>query len=372
MKNAARGNTAPMAVPAEQPSTETPRSAADVVEALAEQAGDDGCVDVSAMQRAVEQAGLPDEDAAEVVDGLAMRGIETRDDCGRAGVGATRYDNETLASSTTDALTLFMREAGRYHLLTPAEEVELAKRVEDGDEEAKQRMINSNLRLVVSIARKQQGRDLCLLDLIQEGTLGLIRAVEKFDWRKGFRFSTYATWWIRQAVERGIQNKGRTIRIPVQVLERERRVMRADRNLTTRLGREPTDEEIAAESGLPMSRVLEVRRAPRAVTSLDAPVGDEGDTSLGALIEHDEPPLEDQLQIGLRESIVRQALNTLPEPQRRVIEMRYGVNGDPEPKTVREVGRQLEMSASEVQRIEKRALVSLSAARELQDFDENS
>src|SRR3954451_2867046 len=182
-----------MAVPAEQPGTETPQTAADVVETLAEQAAEDGCVEVSAMQRAVEQAGLPDEDAAEVVDALAMRGIETRDDCGRAGVGATRYDNETLASSTTDALTLFMREAGRYRLLTPAEEVELAKRVEDGDEEAKQRMINSNLRLVVSIARKQQGRDLCLLDLIQEGTLGLIRAVEKFDWRKGFRFSTYAT-----------------------------------------------------------------------------------------------------------------------------------------------------------------------------------
>ena len=177
-----------------------------VLDDLLEIAGEAGCVEVSELNQAVERAGLPDEEMSEVVDQLAERGVEVRDDCGREEVGTTSYRNTELASSTTDALTLFMREAGRYQLLTPKEEVELSKRVEEGDAAAKERMINSNLRLVVSIARKQQGRGLTLLDLIQEGTLGLIRAVEKFDWRKGFRFSTYATWWIRQAVERGIQN----------------------------------------------------------------------------------------------------------------------------------------------------------------------
>jgi RNA polymerase primary sigma factor len=343
-----------------------------VLDDLLEIAGDAGCVEVSELHQAVEGAGLSDDEAAVIVDELAERGVDVRDDCGRSEVGTTYYSNGELASSTTDALTLFMREAGRYELLTPEEEVELSKRVEQGDAAAKERMINSNLRLVVSIARKQQGRGLTLLDLIQEGTLGLIRAVEKFDWRKGFRFSTYATWWIRQAVERGIQNKSRTIRIPVQVLERERRVMRADRELTTRLGREPTDEEIAEESGLPLARVLEVRAAPRAVTSLDAPVGEDGDTSLGSLLDEGSDSPEEQVDVALREATVRRALETLPDFQRRVIEMRFGVNGDPEPKTVREVSRELGISAGEVQRIESKALVSLSATRELQALDENS
>jgi RNA polymerase primary sigma factor len=340
-----------------------------VIDDLLEIAGDAGCVEVSELNQAVESAGLSDDEMSDVVDELAQRGVEVRDDCGREEVGTTRYSNGELASSTTDALTLFMREAGRFQLLTPEEEVELSKRVEEGDEAAKERMINSNLRLVVSIARKQQGRGLTLLDLIQEGTLGLIRAVEKFDWRKGFRFSTYATWWIRQAVERGIQNKSRTIRIPVQVLERERKVMRADRNLTTRLGREPTDEEIAEEAGLPLSRVLEVRSAPRAVTSLDAPVGDDGDATLGSLLDEGSDSPETQVDVALREATVRRALETLPDPQRRVIEMRFGVDGDPEPKSVREVSRELGMTASEVQRIESKALVSLSATRELQGLD---
>jgi RNA polymerase primary sigma factor len=344
----------------------------EVLEQLLKIAGDAGCVEVSELHQAVEGAGLSDEDAEEVVHELAERGVEVHDDCGRTEVGTTRYSNGELASSTTDALTLFMREAGRYQLLTPAEEVELAKRIEGGDAEAKERMINSNLRLVVSIARKQQGRGLTLLDLIQEGTLGLIRAVEKFDWRKGFRFSTYATWWIRQAVERGIQNKSRTIRIPVQVLERERKVMRADRELTTRLGREPTDEEVAEESGLPLTRVLEVRSAPRAVTSLDTPVGEGGDTTLVSLLDEGSDSPEEQVDVALREATVRRALETLPDPQRRVIEMRFGVDGDPEPKTVREVSRELGMTAGEVQRIENKALITLSATRELQALDDDS
>jgi RNA polymerase primary sigma factor len=349
----------------------TGRGSADVLGDLLEIAGEAGCVEVSELQGAVERAALGEDEATDVVDALTERGVEVRDDCGREDVGTTRYSNEELASGTTDALTLFMREAGRYALLTPEEEVELSKRIEDGDAAAKERMINSNLRLVVSIARKHQGRGLCLLDLIQEGTLGLIRAVEKFDWRKGFRFSTYATWWIRQAVERGIQNRARTIRIPVQVLERERKVMRADRTLTTRLGREPTDEEIAEESELPLARVLEVRRAPRAVTSLDAPVGEDGEATLGTLVGDEDRSGDEQIDIELREEIVRRALETLPDPQRRVIEMRFGVDGDPEPRSVREVSRELGISASEVKRIENRALMSLSAQRELRALDED-
>ena len=183
--------------------------------------------------------------------------------------------------TTTDALQLFLREAGRHHLLTAAQEVELAKRIERGDGAAKQRMIQSNLRLVVSIAKNYRNQGLPFLDLIQEGTLGLIRAVEKFDWRRGYKFSTYATWWIRQAVQRGVANKSRTIRIPVHIVEREQKIARAERELTLKLERPPTDEEVAKTAKLSLEHVREVRSAARAVASLDKPLGDEGDTAFG-------------------------------------------------------------------------------------------
>src|ERR687890_1524404 len=184
---------------------------------------------------------------------------------------------------TLDSLQLLLREAGRYRLLTPAEEIELAKRIERGDLDAKDRMINSNLRLVVSNARRYQGQGLALGDLIQEGMLGLIRAVEKFDWRKGFRFSTYATLWIRQAIQRGLENTSRTIRLPVHVAQRSRKVGRIERELSVELGREPTPEEIATRAELPLEQVKEMLDVSRTVTSLDKPVGDDEDTSLGAL-----------------------------------------------------------------------------------------
>ncbi len=184
---------------------------------------------------------------------------------------------------TLDSLQLLLREAGKYPLLKPHEEIELAKRIEKGDLVAKDRMINSNLRLVVSNARRYQGQGLSLGDLIQEGMLGLIRAVEKFDWRKGFRFSTYATLWIRQAIQRGLENTSRTIRLPVHVAQRSRKVGRVERELTTKLGHEPSDEEIAAAADLPLADVIEIRKADRAVVSLDKPVGEDGDTSLGDL-----------------------------------------------------------------------------------------
>src|SRR5947208_4200797 len=207
-----------------------------------------GCVNLSEFEDLSRSLGLSEEDASALQDQIEERGLELSDDCGRASVEPTRYQNEELAGATTDALQLFLNEIRRYPLLTAEEEIELAKRIEQGDLEAKERMINSNLRLVVSIAKKYQGQELSLLDLIQEGIFGLIRAAEKFDWRKGYKFSTYATFWIRQAIQRGLANKARTIRIPVHIGQRERKIARADRELSGRLGRDPSDEEIAAEA----------------------------------------------------------------------------------------------------------------------------
>src|SRR5436853_493356 len=224
---------------------------------------------------------------------LEERGIALTDDCARPDAHEGVYVNGDLAVATTDALQLFLNEAGRYKLLTASEEVELAKRIERGDKEAKDLMINSNLRLVVSIAKKYQGHGISLLDLIQEGIIGLIRAVEKFDWRRGYKFSTYATWSIRQAVQRGVANKSRTIRIPVHIVEREQKISGAERVATAKVERPPTDEEIVKHSKLSPKHVAEVRAAARAVTSLDRPVGNEGDSTYGDLFaRQDTEPIE--------------------------------------------------------------------------------
>ena len=251
------------------------------LQALLEQGEELGCLNLSAVSEFLQEAEL-DEDQ---VDGLlrAARGAQHRAHrrlrAARAPSDGT-YVNGDLAVATTDALQLFLNEAGRYKLLTAPEEVELAKRIERGDKEAKDLMINSNLRLVVSIAKKYQGHGISLLDLIQEGIIGLIRAVEKFDWRRGYKFSTYATWWIRQAVQRGVANKSRTIRIPVHIVEREQKIARAERELTAKLERPPTDEEVAKQAKLSLKHVKEVRAAARAVTSLDRPVGERGGREL--------------------------------------------------------------------------------------------
>src|SRR5215210_8624823 len=252
-------------------------------EALLDQAAATGCLELSEVAALVEQLELTDADCDELYEEIERRGIELTDDCGRQSADST-YVNGDLAVATTDALQLFLNEAARYPLLTADEEVSLAKRVERGDHEAKERMINSNLRLVVSIAKRYQGHGVALLDLIQEGTIGLIRAVEKFDWRRGFKFSTYATWWIRQAVQRGVANKSRTIRIPVHIVEREQKISRAERELTAKLERAPTDEEVAKRTKLSLKHVREVRAAARAVTSLDRPMGADNETAMGDLI----------------------------------------------------------------------------------------
>jgi RNA polymerase primary sigma factor len=271
-----------------------------------------------------------------------------------------------LSVHTADALAQFLDEAGHHPLLTAAEEIELAKRIERGDLAAKERLITSNLRLVVSIARKYQGvSDLCLIDTVQEGMLGLIRAAEKFDWRKGFRFSTYATLWIRQAIGRALDQHGRTIRLPVQLAQRERRIARAERELATELGRDPTLDEIAAAAEVPPQQVEELRAAARRVTSLERPVGDDERASLGELLPVGGPLPEEEVELSLREQVVRDVVSRLPDRERTVIKLRYGLNGDPDPVPISEIARRLELRPAEVQRLERGALEELAVRREL-------
>jgi RNA polymerase primary sigma factor len=268
------------------------------------------------------------------------------------------------ADSTTDALQLFLREAGRHTLLTAAQEVALAKRIERGDLVAKQTMIQSNLRLVISIAKNYRNQGLPFLDLIQEGTLGLIRAVEKFDWRRGFKFSTYATWWIRQAVARALADKARTIRMPVHIVERLQKMNRADRTLWTVLGREPTLEEVAEEANLTVQQVMEVRAAARASASLDAPVGDAGDAVLGDFVAGDALLPEEEVELELRSQALRAALEALPDREREVVTLRYGLGGT-EPKTLEEIGRRLGLTRERVRQIELDSLRRLAGQREM-------
>jgi RNA polymerase primary sigma factor len=267
--------------------------------------------------------------------------------------------------TTTDALQLFLREAGRHALLTAAQEVELAKKIERGDEPAKQRMIQSNLRLVVSIAKNYRNQGLPFLDLIQEGTLGLIRAVEKFDWRRGYKFSTYATWWIRQAVARALADKARTIRMPVHIVERMQKMNRAERHLWAQLGREPSLEEVAEEANLPLQQAKEVRAAARASTSLDAPVGEAEDAVLGDFVPGDGPLPDEQVEDALRSQILAEALRSLPDRHRAVIILRYGLH-DAEPRTLEEIGRRLGLTRERVRQIEVEALKRLATLHEME------
>jgi RNA polymerase primary sigma factor len=339
------------------------------IEALISRGDELGCLNLSEVSELTHELDLSDDEAQALADRLEARGIDVSDDCGREADGPPTYANGELATMTGDALQLFLRDIRRYPLLSAEEEIELAKRIERGDLEAKERMVNSNLRLVVSLAKKYQGHELSLLDLIQEGILGLIRAAEKFDWRKGYKFSTYATFWIRQAIQRGLANQGRTIRIPVHIGQRERKIARVERELAVKLERAPTDEEIAEAADITLRELEETRDAARTVTSLDRPVGEEEDTALGDLFASDELEPSEEVEIALREEAVRSALENLSEQERRVIQLRYGINGD-DPTPLREAGRRLGLSPERVRRIEHKALERLATTREVEGLAE--
>jgi RNA polymerase primary sigma factor len=345
------------------------QEAAPEVRALFERGEERGTLDTSDVDSVAQALDLSPEQVSELCAGLEARGVDINRQDGDGREAPTAYTIPDLSAQTTDALRLFLNEAGRYRLLTPEEEVELAQAVERGDLEAKERMINANLRLVVSIARKYQGiGELCLIDLIQEGILGLIRAVEKFDWRKGFRFSTYATLWIRQAIQRGLADRGRMIRLPVNVAQRERRIGKAERELLARLGREPTVEEIAEAVEMTPEEVAALRDAARVVTSLDRPVGEDGEAAFGDLMPDEGPQPFEEVEVTLREQLVRRTVAELPETEREVIKLRYGLNGQREPQPLASVGRQLGVSAERVRQIEERALEHLSLRREMESL----
>jgi len=337
----------------------------DQIAALIARGDEEGCVNLSHLNEFVQELELDDEDIRALYEQFEERGIEVNDDCGKEAHDST-YVNGNLAVSTTDALQLFLNEAGRWPLLTKEEEIELAKLIERGDDEAKERMINSNLRLVVSIAKRYQGHGLSLLDLIQEGIIGLMRAVEKFDWRRGFKFSTYATWWIRQAVQRGVANKSRTIRLPVHIADREQKMARAERVLAPQLGRQPTEEEIAKHAKLPLKQVREVRQAARAITSLDKPLGTDSEGRLGDLFASEGSEPEEELTVSLEEDVLHRAVAQLPEREREVVKRRYGLNGDRDPASLEAIGRELGLTRERVRQIEASALEQLAVNREIE------
>jgi RNA polymerase primary sigma factor len=271
-----------------------------------------------------------------------------------------RVDSEFSA----DSLQLFLKDVGKVDLLTAAQEVELAKRIERGDHRAKQEMVEANLRLVVSIAKRYRNQGLPFLDLIQEGTIGLVRAAEKFDWRKGYKFSTYATWWIRQAVARALADKARTIRMPVHVVEKLNKIMRTERKLRAEKGREPTAQEIAFDLDLTVEEVESIRRTSQTPVSLEKPVGDEEESEFGQFIEDEHTPLpEEAADTAFRAEALAKCLGSLNYRERRVLELRYGLNGE-QPRTLDEVGRAFQVTRERIRQIENQGLKKLRALAE--------
>src|SRR4051795_10267775 len=298
-------------------------SARTALDDLLDRAEESGSLEFAAGAHAVEEMGL-DEDRIEAVYQEALRrGITMADDWKRDEAPEGTYTPELFAEATSDSLQIFLRDISQRRLLTAAEEIELAKRIERGDQDAKNHMIEANLRLVVANAKRYRGLGLPFLDLIQEGILGLIRAVEKFDHRRGFKFSTYATWWIRQAMQRGLQHQSRTIRIPIHIGQELTKVRAAERKLTNELGREPTLQELADQLGMDAHQVEELRNAERVPVSLETPVGSEGDAELGSLLPSDDPEPLEEVAVELEEASIRRALERLHPNTKKGIERRF-------------------------------------------------
>jgi RNA polymerase primary sigma factor len=316
---------------------------------------------------------LADDEVEELTRELETTGLEVRETSPEAEADVPEKEAEPAVEQpqpqalvgAADSLQLFLADIGRHKLLTAAEEVMLAKAIERGDVAAKRRMIESNLRLVVSIAKGYRGLGVPFLDLIQEGTLGLNRAVEKFDWRRGYKFSTYATWWIRQSVQRAVANHARTIRVPVHVVERQQKLGRAARRLEVELGREATKEELAEATGLPIQHVDEALGAAQASVSLNQTVGADDEGELGDLFaDREAADPFDEAEESLRRQGVRRALDALPERERRILELRFGFEG--EPWTLEAIGHELDLTRERVRQLEGQALARLAALRELQ------
>jgi RNA polymerase primary sigma factor len=344
----------------------------DQLRGIVERSEERGWIDATELEAfATEHELAPDEleqvqrelEAMGLEIGAPQRADEEREREEKEAQEAAVWAAESL-SGAADSLQLFLADVGKHRLLTAAQEVQLAKRIERGDPTAKRHMIESNLRLVVSIAKGYRGLGVPFLDLIQEGTLGLNRAVEKFDWRRGFKFSTYATWWIRQSVQRAVANHARTIRVPVHVVERQQKLSRAARRLEVELGREATKEELAEATGLPIQHVEEAMGAAHASVSLNQTVGADDEGELGDLFaDREAPDPFDEAEESLRRQGVRRALDALPERERRILELRFGFEG--EPWTLEAIGHELDLTRERVRQLEGQALSRLAAIREL-------
>ena len=340
-----------------------------------------GVLTFGEIASAVSEVDVDEGDIEELYGHLERSGIELVEDVDPAQTSAPERDDgkrkrrskqtiDLKPDMTTDSLQLFLKDIGKVRLLTAAEEVDLAKRIERGDLAAEEKMVESNLRLVVSIAKNYRNQGLPFLDLIQEGTLGLVRAAEKFDYRKGFKFSTYATWWIRQAIARALADKARTIRIPVHVVEKLNKIGRAERKLVTELGREPTPEEIADVTGIEPDEVDSIKRSAQAPVSLEKPVGDEEESEFGQFIadEKAESPFDRAADLLTKEAL-REALENLSYRERRVLELRYGLGGE-HPRTLDEVGRTFNVTRERIRQIENQSLKKLQTLAEAQKLRE--
>ena len=339
-----------------------------------------GVLSYAEISKAMSELDLDESDVEELHGFLERSEIELVEDIDPAIAASTQLERapdkrgrrkakaqlDLKPDMTTDSLQLYLKDIGKVRLLTAQEEVDLAKRIERGDLDAKQKMVESNLRLVVSIAKNYRNQGLPFLDLIQEGTLGLVRAAEKFDYRKGFKFSTYATWWIRQAIARALADKARTIRIPVHVVEKLNKIGRAERKLVTELGREPTADEIAEVTGIDPEEVDSIKRSAQAPVSLEKPVGDEEESEFGQFIadERAESPYERAAEILTKEAL-REALENLSYRERRVLELRYGLGGE-HPRTLDEVGRTFNVTRERIRQIENQSLKKLQSLAEAQ------